>query len=206
MRVWVMDPRAPDASVVAEAGAIVKAGGLVAFPTETVYGLAADATNPLAIERLNRVKGRPPEKPYSYHVHDRAQVAAYVDAVPAAAQRLMDRFWPGPLTIVMPAKRGGTIGFRLPEGRVAIEFLRQCGCAVVAPSANRSGALPPTTAKQIVDELGTDIDGVLDAGPTSVGRESTVVQVIGNDVRLLREGAVPMAEIVRTVGSVVRGS
>ena len=191
---------------IAEAAAIVKAGGLVAFPTETVYGLAADATNPRAIERLNRAKGRPPDKPYSYHVHDRAQVAQYVDAVPPAAQRLMDRFWPGPLTIVVPAKRGGSIGFRLPEGRVTAEFLRQCGCPVVAPSANRSGGTPPTTATRIAEEFGDDIDGVLDAGPTAVGCESTVVQVIGDDVRVLREGAVSLADVVRAVGPVARGS
>src|SRR3989338_11390428 len=103
-RVYQVSGDTPDAAVLAEAAAILRRGGLVAFPTETVYGLAADATNPAAIERLNQVKGRPPEKPYSLHLHSAAQVHGFVTRIPQMAAQLMERVWPGPLTIVMPSK------------------------------------------------------------------------------------------------------
>ena len=188
-------PRVFAASAVAEAAALIRAGKLVAFPTETVYGLAADAANPAAIERLNRVKGRPPEKPYSLHVHDAAQVLAVVKTVPPMAQRLMDRFWPGPLTIVLTGADGKTVGFRLPQHAVAQEFLRACGRPVVAPSANRSGSPPPTDAQEVVAALGGDCDGLIDGGPTPLGRESTVVRIDGDQLTVLREGALSRAEI-----------
>jgi L-threonylcarbamoyladenylate synthase len=116
----------PEASVMAEAARVLCDGGLVAFPTETVYGLAADAGNPEAIDRLNRVKGRPPEKPYSIHLGDPEQLRQFVKDVPPLAQRLMRQFWPGPLTIVIPAGREGWLGFRLPNHPVARAFLRLC--------------------------------------------------------------------------------
>ena len=179
----------------AEAAALVHAGRLVAFPTETVYGLAADATNPSAIERLNRVKGRPPEKPYSLHLHEAAQVRMLVSSVPPMAQRLMDRFWPGPLTIVMPGKDGNTLGFRLPQHPVAQAFLRACGRPVVAPSANRSGFPPPTDANEVLAALDGDCDALIDNGPTPLGRESTVVQVTGDRLDILREGALSAEQL-----------
>lgn len=182
-------------SLLMEAAALVQAGRLVAFPTETVYGLAADAGNPAAIERLNRVKGRPPEKPYSLHLHDAAQVRAFAARVPPLAQRLMDQFWPGPLTIVMPGKDGTTVGFRLPQHPVAQAFLRACGCAVVAPSANRSGFPPPTDANEVLAALAGECDGLIDNGPTPLGRESTVVQIVGDRLEILREGALPAEQI-----------
>lgn len=142
-RVLPINPSQPEPKLIEEAARILCAGGLVAFPTETVYGLAADATNPQAIARLNQVKGRPPEKPYSIHLYETAQIAAFVERIPPLAKRLMERFWPGPLTIVMPAKDKGSVGFRLPSHPVAQAFLRRCQRPVVAPSANRSGSAPP---------------------------------------------------------------
>jgi L-threonylcarbamoyladenylate synthase len=186
----------PDAAVIAQAARLLCEGGLVAFPTETVYGLAADAANPKAVERLNRVKGRPPEKPYSVHIADAAQVRAFVREIPPLAQRLMRQFWPGPLTIVMPSKTGGTVGFRFPSHPVAQAFLRACNRAVVAPSANRSGSPPPTDGQEVLAALDGQCDCLLDAGPTPMGRESTVVQVIGNRVEILREGALPSQDIL----------
>ena len=195
-RVFGLQGIAPDPAVLREAAAVLKGGGLVAFPTETVYGLGADATTPRAIERLNAVKGRPPEKPYSLHIYTAEQVQAYVKAVPPAAQRLMARCWPGPLTLVLPADGGGTVGFRLPSHPVALAFLRACGVPVAAPSANRSGAPPPTDAAEVVAALDGDVDCVLDAGPTQLGRESTVAEIVGDRVEIRREGALPTAVVL----------
>lgn len=191
-RVLHVNPSHPEPSLIEEAGRIICEGGLVAFPTETVYGLAADATNPAAIERLNRVKGRPPEKPYSIHLYETAQMAAFVDTIPPLAQRLMDRFWPGPLTIVLPSKDKGRVGFRLPSHPVAQALLRRCRRPVVAPSANRSGFPPPTDATEAIEALDGQVNCVLDAGPTPIGRESTVVSVAGGRLEMLREGAIAL--------------
>ena len=191
---------ASDAQRLAEAARIVQRGGLVAFPTETVYGLAADATNPQAIERLNQVKGRPPEKPYSWHVHSVEQMRARIGTIPPLGQRLIDHFWPGPLTIVLSAPGGTTIGFRLPDHPITRVFLRACEIAVVAPSANRSGMPPPTSAGQVIAALNGDVDMVLDGGPTTLSRESTVVQVLQDRVQILREGAIPAEAILAIAG------
>lgn len=196
---------ASDAQRLAEAARIVQAGGLVAFPTETVYGLAADATNPQAIARLNRVKGRPPEKPYSWHVHSVEQVQALVGTIPPLGRRLIEQYWPGPLTIVLPARDGTTIGLRLPDHPITLAFLRACRVPVVAPSANRSGMSPPTNAEQVVAGLDGEIDAVIDAGPTTLSRESTVVQVLEHRVQILREGAISSERIASSVeGQVIR--
>jgi L-threonylcarbamoyladenylate synthase len=187
---------APDAAALGEAAAILRGGGLVAFPTETVYGLGADATNPRAITRLNQVKGRPPDKPYSLHLHSPGQLAQFVSSIPPLAQRLMDRFWPGPLTIVMPAPDGSTVGFRVPDHPVARAFLQACGVPVAAPSANRSGEPPPTDAEEVLAALNGALDCLLDSGPTRMGRESTVVEVVGGTVVVQREGAISKEAIL----------
>ncbi|MBI3321416.1 MAG: threonylcarbamoyl-AMP synthase [Candidatus Omnitrophica bacterium] len=196
---------APDPAALTEAATILRGGGLVVFPTETVYGLGADATNPAAIARLNRVKGRPPEKPYSLHLYTEDQVRAFVADIPPLAARLMERFWPGPLTIVMPSTDGRAVGFRLPDHPVARAFLKACGVPVVAPSANRSGSPPPTDAKEALEALGQTFDCLLDAGPTRLGKESTVVEVVDNRVEIRREGAIPKGEILLAVGSSAPG-
>ena len=181
---------ASDASAIKQAAQILRRGGLVAFPTETVYGLGADSTNPAAIEHLNKVKGRPPEKPYSLHLYSKEQLRAYVTTVPALATRLMERFWPGPLTIVMAGNDGKIVGFRLPDHPIARAFLEACAVPVVAPSANRSGFPPPTDIKEVLSALDGDIDCLIDGGPTKWGRESTVVELVGNRVEIRREGAI----------------
>ena len=198
-RVYQVSGDTLDAAVLAEAAAILRRGGLVAFPTETVYGLAADATNPAAIERLNQVKGRPPEKPYSLHLHSAAQVHGFVTRIPPMAAQLMERFWPGPLTIVMPSKEGTTVGFRLPDHPVASAFLKACGVPVVAPSANRSGSPPPTDAKEVLAALDGSFDCLLDGGPTQMGRESTVVEVLDGRLEIRREGAIAAAAVLAAV-------
>ena len=190
-RVFSLAGSGPDPSALAEAAQILKRGGLVAFPTETVYGLGADATNPDAIERLNQVKGRPPEKPYSLHLASAEQVRAFVTSVPPIAQRLMAAFWPGPLTIVIPSRDGKTVGFRVPDHPIAQAFLKACGVPVAAPSANRAGFPPPTDAQEVIAALEGAFDCLLDGGPTKLGRESTVVEILPDgrlDIR--REGAI----------------
>ena len=195
-----------------DAARLLRDGGLVAFPTETVYGLAADATNPQAIARLNRVKGRPPHKPYSLHLHSIEQVREVVAHVPPQARRLMERFWPGPLTIVIPyhgpstrpsaslrivvSERSEsnhdmqTVGLRVPDHPIAQAFLKACGVPVAAPSANASGTPPPTDAQQVLAGLDGAFDCLLDGGPCRLGRESTVVSVTAGGLDILREGAI----------------
>jgi len=192
---------APDPTALSEAAKILRSGGLVAFPTETVYGVGADAGNPKAIERLNQVKGRPPEKPYSLHLYAPEQMRAFVTSVPPLAAKLIERFWPGPLTIVIPAKNGGTIGFRLPDHPIARAFLKACEVPVVAPSANRSGSPPPTDAKEVLAALDGSLDCLLDGGPTRLGRESTVVEVVDGRVEIRREGAIS----TETILSIAKG-
>ncbi len=185
-----------DPAVLQEAAAILRRGGLVAFPTETVYGLGADATNPKAIERLNQVKGRPPEKPYSLHLHSTEQMRPHVSDVPPIARILIERFWPGPLTIVLPGKDGKTVGFRLPDHPIARAFLQACDVPVAAPSANRSGSPPPTDANEVLAALDGSFDCLLDGGPTRLGRESTVVELVDGRVEIRREGAIPKDAIL----------
>ena len=197
--ILTINPKALERDQVEQAARVVRGGGLVAFPTETVYGLAVDATNPKAIERLNRVKGRPPEKPYSIHLYDVAQISAFVSEISPMAKRLIEQFWPGPLTIVMASKEGGSVGFRLPSHPVAHALLQACGRPVVAPSANRSGFPPPTDGKEVLTALGGQFDCLLDAGPTPLGRESTVVSVVGGRLEILREGAIPVQRIPETL-------
>ena len=190
---------APESTALAEAAAILRRSGLVAFPTETVYGLGADATNPKAVERLNQVKGRPPEKPYALHLYSPEQMRPYVTSVPASAAKLIERFWPGPLTVVIPGRDGKTVGFRLPDHPVARAFLQACGVPVAAPSANRSGSPPPTDATEVLTALNGAVDCLLDAGPTRFGRESTVVEVVNSRVEIRREGAIATDAILAAI-------
>lgn len=196
----ILGDQAPHSGAIEEAANILRAGGLVGFPTETVYGLGADATNPKAIERLNAVKGRPPEKPYSLHLHAPEQMRPYVASVPKVAAALIERFWPGPLTVVLPGKDGRTVGFRLPDHPIARAFLKACAVPVVAPSANRSGSPPPTDAQEVLAALDGDFDCLLDGGPTRLGRESTVVEVVGGKLEIRREGAISKETIMEAVG------
>jgi len=198
-RVIGLAGKTPDPTALADAAEILRRGGLVAFPTETVYGLGADATNPKALARLNQVKGRPPDKPYSLHLYSVDQMRTLVPVIPPLAARLMERFWPGPLTIVMPGPRGDTLGFRLPDHPIAQAFLKACAVPVVAPSANRSGHPPPTDAAEVLEALNGDLDCVLDGGPTRLGRESTVVEVVNNRLEIRREGAIAKEAILAVV-------
>jgi L-threonylcarbamoyladenylate synthase len=194
-----------------EAVRILRAGGLVAFPTETVYGLGADATSAAAVARIFAAKGRPPTNPLIVHVADAVVARQYAGAWPPAASRLAERFWPGPLTLVLPkspqivpaASAGlGTVGLRVPDHPLALEMLRAFGGPVAAPSANKSNHVSPTTADHVRQELSDAVDLVLDGGPCSVGIESTVVDLTGPRPAILRPGGVSRGEVEAVVGPV----
>jgi L-threonylcarbamoyladenylate synthase len=199
---------AGEAAVTAAARALA-AGGLVAFPTETVYGLGADATNPAAIARLYQAKGRPAFNPLITHVGDLA-AAQRIARFDAAALALAHAFWPGPLTLVLPKTRFcavadlataglDTIAIRLPAHPVARDILRSFGGPVVAPSANLSGHVSPTTAAHVEHDLSGRIDLIVDGGPVAVGVESTIVGCFETPM-LLRPGGLPRGEIERVLG------
>jgi L-threonylcarbamoyladenylate synthase len=187
----------------------LRRGGLVAFPTETVYGLGADADNAAALARLYAVKGRPGEHPVIVHVGAPAQLDEWAADVPVAARRLGDALWPGPLTLVVRrAARvldgvtggGDTVGVRVPDQPVALALLRAFGGGIAAPSANRFGHVSPTTADDVRADLGDDVDVVLDDGPCTVGVESTIVDCTGDELVILRPGGVTR-ELVEKVSA-----
>lgn len=193
--------------------ACLRAGGVVAFPTETVYGLGADAENPAAVAGVYALKGRPATHPVIVHLTDASQMARYAAAVPEVAQRLAAAFWPGPLTLILrrsaqvpDAVTGGqdTVGLRVPAHRVAQALLRAFGRGVAAPSANRFGHVSPTTAAHVRDEFAGTGLLVLDGGACPVGIESTIVDVSGRSVRLLRPGGISRAAIETVIGRSLR--
>ena len=198
-----------DAAAAADAARLLAAGGLVAFPTETVYGLGADATSGPAVARLYDAKGRPAFNPLIAHVADIAD-AERLARFDADAARLAKAFWPGPLTLVLPKAAGcpvadlataglDTIAVRVPAHKVARDILAAFGKPVVAPSANRSGHVSPTRAEHVEADLGGRIDLIVDGGATPVGVESTIVACLGEPV-LLRPGGLPRAAIERALG------
>jgi L-threonylcarbamoyladenylate synthase len=187
----------------------LREGGLVAFPTETVYGLGADAANPEAIRRLYSVKGRPPTHPVIVHLGEAGQLDEWAVAVPDLAHELARACWPGPLTLVLRRSRrvpdevtGGrdTVGLRVPGHPVALSLLREFGGALAAPSANRFGRVSPTIAADVRTELGDDVDVILDGGPCQVGIESTIVDITGTEPRILRPGAVAREVVEEIAG------
>ena len=196
-------------AAVAAAARVLAEGGLVAFPTETVYGLGADATNPAAIAHLYQAKGRPAFNPLIAHVGDIA-AARKIARFDAAATALAEAFWPGPLTLVLPKTHGcavadlataglDTVAIRIPAHPVARDILRTFGGPVVAPSANLSGHVSPTTAAHVLSDLAGRIDLIVDGGPVAVGVESTIVGCFDQPM-LLRPGGLPRAEIERVLG------
>lgn len=193
------DPRRPDKKVIAAAAKVIRQGGLVAFPTETVYGLAANLLNEDAIKALYAVKERAQNKPFTVHIADLNIIRKMGCSITAQARRLIEKFWPGPLTIVLKSKTGPKIGFRMPANKVALELIKSAGLPVVAPSANLSGSKPPTDAEGVLKELNGKIDIVIDAGPTDVGVESTVIDLTVYPPVILREGAIKRGQIEKSL-------
>jgi len=192
----------------------LRAGDLVVFPTETVYGLGANASNPAAVRKIFEVKGRPADHPVIVHLDNPRYLHRWVSDVPAAAERLADMFWPGPLTLILPKAdnvneivTGGqdSIGIRIPSHPMAQQLLTAFGGGIAAPSANRYGRLSPTKPEHVRDELGDAVHVLLDGGDSPIGLESTIVSCLNNEVRLLRPGFITRSQVAQVVGELTVG-
>ncbi len=209
--IWKVNPEHPEPHHIAAAAEIIRRGGLVAFPTETVYGLGANALEAAAVRRIFAVKERPSHDPLIVHVASPAALDEVACEVPLVARQLAERFWPGPLTLVLPkAERipaevtagGPTVAVRCPQHPVALALIRAAGVPIAAPSANRFGHTSPTTAEHVWEDLGGRIDLILDAGPTPVGVESTVLDVTQQPPVILRPGGLTKEELEAVLGQV----
>lgn len=191
------------------AGSILRAGGLVAFPTETVYGLGGDALNPNAAAHIYKAKGRPSDNPLIVHIADRAELSQITDKIPKSAHKLMDAFWPGPLTMIFEKKgeipeatTGGlsTVAVRMPDHPVALALIREAGCPLSGPSANLSGRPSPTRWEHVYEDLSGKIDVILQSDPCRVGIESTVVDMTGDVPSILRPGIITKEDMEKVTG------
>ncbi len=196
-------------SDVSHAAKVLKSGGLVAFPTETVYGLGADAANAQAVKRLYAVKRRPADHPVIIHFEDSKKAFGWAREVPAAAKKLAARYWPGPLTLILRRSAlakdfitaaQDTVGLRVPSHPVAQELLAAFSGAIAAPSANRFGRVSPTTAAHVREDLGSEVDLVLEGGPSEVGIESTILDLSSAAPVLLRPGHISSEELKKVLG------
>ncbi len=206
-----VDRENPDAATMALAGEIIRQGGLVAFPTETVYGLGGDALNPDASRKIYAAKGRPSDNPLIVHIADMEALAPIAAEVPEAARRLAAAFWPGPLTMIFPktdlvptATSGGlsTVAVRMPNHPVALALIRASGGYIAAPSANASGRPSPTRAEHVREDLNGRIDMILDGGPVEIGLESTIVDFTEDVPMVLRPGFVNLQMLRDVLGEV----
>jgi L-threonylcarbamoyladenylate synthase len=210
-RVVLVNPEAPSAETLAPVAAALRQGELVAFPTETVYGLGANALDGLAVAQIFAAKGRPSDNPLIVHVADREAVSQVVSQVPAKAEALMAAFWPGPLTLVLPRQATiptevsaglPTVGVRMPNHPVALALIRAAGVPVAAPSANRSGRPSPTSAEHVLEDMAGRIPWVIDGGATGIGVESTVLDLTVDPPVILRPGGVTVEQLQKIIGEV----
>lgn len=197
------------------AGELIKTGRLVAFPTETVYGLGCDAMNATAAAKVFEAKQRPQFDPLIVHIADRTQLNTVVSSLPTPARQLMDAFWPGPLTLVLSKQSAvpdlvtaglSTVAVRMPNHPMAQALLREAGTPIAAPSANPFGYVSPTTAQHVADGLGHNVDLILDGGPCSVGVESTIVSLVGATPEVLRPGSITIEQLCAIIGPVHRAT
>jgi L-threonylcarbamoyladenylate synthase len=211
MRIVRVDPQHPEMPAIEDAAAILRAGGLVAFPTETVYGLGADALSAAAVQRIYRAKGRPSYNPIIVHVTDAAAARRVAAEWPSSAEVLAAAFWPGPLTLVLPKRREvpdtvsagvPTVAVRVPAHPVAAALLAASRIPIAAPSANRSTMLSPTTGAHVAKSIGDEIDLILDAGPSPVGIESTVIDLSRDRPAVLRPGSISRRQLEALIGPV----
>lgn len=198
---------AGDTSAIEEAAEIIKSGGLVAFPTETVYGLGADGFNEEACRRIYEVKGRPPHKPLSLMVADRKMIDGIAEVTPLA-QRLIEEYLPGALTLILPKRAAvpdfvtagsQTVGIRMPDNEVALALIRAAQCPIAAPSANFSNEPPPTTAQDVLKSFEGRIPLILDGGACQIGVSSTILDLTSEEPRILRDGAISVESLNRIV-------
>lgn len=199
-------------SDVIKAAELLKNGEVVGIPTETVYGLAADARNSSAVKKIFEAKGRPQDNPLIVHISDMKMIEDYVTSVPENARLLAEKFWPGPLTMILPKKNtipettsGGldTVGIRMPSHPIARGLIEACGFPLAAPSANLSGSPSPTTAQHVLDDMNGRVPAIIDGGECTVGVESTVISFEGNAVRILRPGYISYEDLKSVVSEVI---
>ena len=204
-----------DFGKIKKAAKALRNGGLVAFPTETVYGLGANALDSHAVEKIFKAKGRPQDNPLIAHVSNKNDVKALVKEIPENAHALMDAFWPGPLTIVLektdvvPDKLTaglGSVAIRMPANKIALALIEESGVPIAAPSANISGSPSPTTASHVIQDFSDKIDVIIDGGKTKIGVESTVVDLTLNPPAILRPGKITKEDLEEVVGTVTYGS
>ncbi|MEW6244189.1 MAG: L-threonylcarbamoyladenylate synthase [Bacillota bacterium] len=205
-----VDRDMPDPGAIREAASVIQSGGLVAFPTETVYGLGANGLYPPAVRKIFEVKGRPQDNPLILHVSSRQQARELSEGLSDMATTLIDKFWPGPLTVVakkhpsIPVEVTAghpTVALRMPDCPVALALISASGVPIAAPSANTSGRPSPVTAQQVLEDLGGRIGCVLDAGPTGIGVESTVIDTTGQVCVILRPGGVTREQLEQVLGA-----
>ncbi|WGG48099.1 L-threonylcarbamoyladenylate synthase [Rossellomorea sp. DA94] len=197
---------------IVDAAKVLQQDEVVAFPTETVYGLGANATSDTAVEKIFKAKGRPSDNPLIVHISNKEQLEGLVEDIPVDASKLIDAYWPGPLTIIFKNKKNvfservtaglDTVGIRMPDHPVALSIIEATGLPIAAPSANRSGKPSPTTAQHVIDDLEGRIAGVVDGGETGVGVESTVVDCTGEIPVILRPGGITKEQLEEVVGKV----
>ena len=201
-------PKPADATTIAEAVEILKQGGLVAFPTETVYGLGADAGNPEAVKKIFSAKDRPADHPLIVHIANPEQLSDWAQNIPQTAWDLAAKFWPGPLAIVLEKHpdvplvvTGGqqTVALRMPDNPVALSLLKGFAGGIAAPSANRFNHISPTLAEHVISELGESVDMILNGGPCNVGLESTIIDLTGPQAKLLRPGHITPQQIEQVI-------
>lgn len=206
-----IDEEKIDEQIIQEAGRIIKSGGLVAFPTETVYGLGGDALNPASSRKIYAAKGRPSDNPLIVHIADMNALDRIVKRIPVAAQRLADRYWPGPLTMIferaecVPKETTGgldTVAVRMPSSQIARSLIRAAGGYIAAPSANRSGRPSPTSAGYVIEDLNGRADMIIDGGEAQIGLESTIVDLTGDTPMVLRPGYITEEMLKEAVGRV----
>jgi L-threonylcarbamoyladenylate synthase len=199
-----IDPNKPELFLIREAAAVLKRGGIVAFPTETVYGLGANALSVKAVRKIFKAKGRPSDNPLIVHIAAKKDIFKYADSVPRAARRLVAKFWPGPLTIILKKKpiipketSAGleTVALRMPGNTIALALIRETGFPLAAPSANLSTKPSPTNAHHVLEDLKGKIDCLIDSGPTRIGLESTVVDMSGGRPTILRPGKISFEKL-----------
>lgn len=206
-----VNPKNPSISQIMQAAKIIKSGGIVAFPTETVYGLGANALDSKSVRKIFTAKGRPSDNPLIVHISDIAEIGILADNIPNMAYDLMERFWPGPLTLVLKKSKivpkivtGGldTVAIRMPKNKIAQGLIRESGVPIAAPSANVAGRPSPTMSKHVKEDLSGKISLIIDGGPTKIGIESTVVDLSKKIPMLLRPGSVTLERLQEIVGAV----
>ena len=197
----IEDPAAPGEGYINQAARVLLGGGLVIIPTETVYGIAANALDKKALDKLYEIKKRPKDKPFSIIIAEQAQVAEFASEIPVAAYKLMHKFWPGPLTIILKAINQGKVGLRMPDHQVALEIIRQVAVPLACPSANIADTSAPTDFAQAMKDMDGLVDLAIDAGQTKLGLESTIVDLTSGPAQILRSGAISDAEIMVAVKS-----